>query len=340
MDIKDFDYELPEELIAQHPVEPRDSSRLLLMDKNTGTLEHKAFFRDIVEELGANDVLVFNDTKVLPARLFGVRDGSGGKVETLLLTPCGDLTWECLVKPGKKCPIGQNIIFSDRLIGTVIAKTDFGGRIIRFKAEGDFEEILQEIGEMPLPPYIHEKLEDKNRYQTVYAKNQGSAAAPTAGLHFTPQLLQELKEKGVEMHFLTLHVGLGTFRPVSTERIEDHKMHSEYYKIKEETASAINEAKAKGKRIIAVGTTSVRTLESAAINGKIIATHGSTSIFIYPGYSFKIVDALITNFHLPQSTLLMLVSAMAGREHSLYAYKEAVKAGYRFFSFGDAMFIR
>lgn len=340
MKVTEFDYELPEELIAQHPVEPRDTSRLMTLDKVTGEVGHKAYFYDIIDELGPNDVLVFNDTKVIPARLYGHRKESGGKVEVLLLTPCGENTWECLVKPGKKCPIGQDIVFNEKLSGTVIDKTDFGGRIIRFTVDGVFDDIIQDIGEMPLPPYIHEKLEDQNRYQTVYAREKGSAAAPTAGLHFTPELLERLKAKGVTLAFVTLHVGLGTFRPVSAEVIEDHQMHSEYYVVTQETADIINEARRAGKRIVAVGTTSVRTLESATVDGELKAGHDWTQIFIYPGYQYKMVDALITNFHLPQSTLLMLISALAGREHCLAAYKEAVKERYRFFSFGDAMFIR
>ena len=341
MKVTDFDYELPEELIAQHPVEPRDTSRLMLLDKVTGEVSHRAHFYDIVDEVSDGDVLVFNDTKVIPARLYGQREGSGGKVEVLLLTPCGENRWECLVKPGKKCPIGQVIVFDERLKGTVVDKTSFGGRIVEFSCDGVFDDIIQEIGEMPLPPYIHEKLEDKDRYQTVYADKKGSAAAPTAGLHFTPELLEKLRAKGVTLAFLTLHVGLGTFRPVSAEDIEDHEMHSVYYVVTEETANIINKARRDGKRIIAVGTTSVRTLESATgDDGVLKAGHGWTNIFIYPGYTYKMVDALITNFHLPQSTLLMLISALAGREHCLAAYKEAVKEKYRFFSFGDAMFIR
>ena len=341
MKVTDFDYELPEELIAQHPVEPRDTSRLMLLDKVTGEVSHRAHFYDIVDEVSDGDVLVFNDTKVIPARLYGQREGSGGKVEVLLLTPCGENRWECLVKPGKKCPIGQVIVFDEGLKGTVVDTTSFGGRIVEFSCDGVFDDIIQEIGEMPLPPYIHEKLEDKDRYQTVYADKKGSAAAPTAGLHFTPELLEKLRAKGVTLAFLTLHVGLGTFRPVSAEDIEDHEMHSEYYVVTEETANTINKARRDGKRIIAVGTTSVRTLESATgDDGVLKAGHGWTNIFIYPGYTYKMVDALITNFHLPQSTLLMLISALAGREHCLAAYKEAVKEKYRFFSFGDAMFIR
>lgn len=341
MKVTDFDYNLPEELIAQHPVEPRDSSRLMLLDKKTGALEHKAAFRQIVDELSDGDVLVFNNTKVLPARLYGHRQGSGGKVEVLLLSPLGDNRWECLVKPGKKCQVGQVIVFDDRLSCTVLEKTDFGGRIVEFAVNGVFDEIIQELGEMPLPPYIHERLHDQDRYQTVYAVEKGSAAAPTAGLHFTPELLEALKAKGVTLAFVTLHVGLGTFRPVSEEIIEDHDMHREFYTVSQETADIINKAKRDGKRIVAVGTTSVRTLESASNeDGTLRAESGWTQIFIYPGYQWKLVDALITNFHLPQSTLLMLISALAGREHCLVAYQVAVKEKYRFFSFGDAMFIR
>lgn len=341
MKVTDFDYELPEELIAQYPVEPRDTSRLLTLDKISGTVEHKEHFYDLLDELHEGDVLVFNNTKVIPARLYGHREGSGGKVEVLLLTPVGDNKWECLVKPGKKCPIGQVIVFDDRLRATVLDKTDFGGRIVEFTCDGDFDDIIQELGEMPLPPYIHEKLEDKDRYQTVYAKEKGSAAAPTAGLHFTPELLERIKAKGVELEFVTLHVGLGTFRPVSVETIEDHDMHSEFYSVSPDTAKRINDAKTAGRRVIAVGTTSVRTLESATTDdGVLQGTSGWTQIFIYPGYQFKMVDALVTNFHLPQSTLLMLISALAGRDHCLAAYEEAVREKYRFFSFGDAMFIR
>jgi len=341
MKVTDFDYNLPEELIAQHPVEPRDSSRLMLLDKETGAIEHRAAFRQIVDELSDGDVLVFNNTKVLPARLYGHRQESGGKVEVLLLSPLGDNRWECLVKPGKKCQVGQVIVFDDRLSCTVLEKTDFGGRIVEFAVDGVFDEIIQELGEMPLPPYIHERLHDQDRYQTVYAAEKGSAAAPTAGLHFTPELLAALKAKGVTLAFVTLHVGLGTFRPVSEEVIEDHDMHREFYTVSQEVADTINEAKKNGKRIVAVGTTSVRTLESASNeDGTLRAESGWTQIFIYPGYHWKIVDALITNFHLPQSTLLMLISALAGREHCLAAYQVAVKQKYRFFSFGDAMFIR
>lgn len=341
MKVSDFNYDLPEELIAQHPVEPRDASRLMTLDKVSGVISHKDSFRGILDELREGDVLIFNNTKVIPARLYGERKGTGGKVEVLLLTPKGEHLWECLVKPGKKCQKGQELSFGANLEAVVVDHTTFGGRLIQFKPNGNFDEIINDIGEMPLPPYIHEKLEDKDRYQTVYAKEKGSAAAPTAGLHFTPDLLQEIQDKGVQIGFVTLHVGLGTFRPVSVESIEDHDMHKEFYHVSEETAELVNRAKAEGRRVIAVGTTSVRTLESAATDiGHVHSGSDWTQIFIYPGYTYKMVDALITNFHLPQSTLLMLISALAGREHCLAAYEEAVKEKYRFFSFGDAMFIR
>lgn len=341
MKVSDFNYDLPEELIAQHPVEPRDTSRLMTLDKESGAICHKASFHSILEELQEGDVLIFNNTKVIPARLYGERKGTGGKVEVLLLTPKGEHLWECLVKPGKKCLKGQLLSFGPNLEAEVMDHTDFGGRLIQFKPNGNFDEIINDIGEMPLPPYIHEKLEDKDRYQTVYAKEKGSAAAPTAGLHFTPELLAEIQDKGVHIGFVTLHVGLGTFRPVSAESIEDHDMHKEFYYVSEETAELVNRAKAEGRRVIAVGTTSVRTLESAATEvGHVKGGSDWTQIFIYPGYTYKMVDALITNFHLPQSTLLMLISALAGREHCLAAYEEAVRKKYRFFSFGDAMFIR
>ncbi len=339
MKVTDFTYELPEELIAQTPVEPRDSSRLMIYDRATGEIEHKHFY-DIADELQAGDVLVFNDTKVIPARLYGHRQGTGGKVEVLLLTPKGGEKWEVLVKPGKKALPGTVIEFSSELRCRVLDKTDFGGRLVQFECEGSMDEIVDQIGEMPLPPYIHEKLQQKDRYQTVYAREKGSAAAPTAGLHFTPNLLETLKAKGVELVFVTLHVGLGTFRPVSAENIEDHHMHREFYTVTEAAAAAINRAKDEGRRVIAVGTTSVRTLESAGQSGRVQAGSYWTEIFIYPGYTFHILDGLITNFHLPQSTLLMLISALSDREKILHAYETAVKERYRFFSFGDAMFIR
>ena len=337
MEVTDFDYELPQELIAQTPVEPRDSSRLLVMDKKTGELEHRHFY-NLPEYLKPGDLLVFNDTRVIPARLHGIKT-TGAHVEVFLLTRKNATDWEVLVKPGKKLRPGAEIKFSDELSCEIMETTDFGGRIARFKYEGIFEEILDRLGETPLPPYIHEKLEDKERYQTVYNRERGSAAAHTAGLHFTKELMQKIKDMGVEEVFVTLHVGLGTFRPVSEERVEDHKMHSEFYTVSQEAADAINKAKQEGRRIIAVGTTSVRTLESAGATGVMKAGGNWTNIFIYPGFQYKFVDALVTNFHLPQSTLLMLVSALSSRENILNAYKIAVQERYRFFSFGDAMFI-
>ena len=340
MKTSDFDYELPEELIAQHPAAQRDDSRLLVMDKYTGTVEHRVF-RDIVNYLHAGDVLVLNNTKVIPARIFGVKEGGSAKIEVLLLKRDDDLpnTWEVLVHPGKRAKVGTVIDFGEgRLKGEVIANTS-AGRKVTFHFDGIFEEILEELGTMPLPPYIHEQLEDQNRYQTVYAKVDGSAAAPTAGLHFTTELLETLRQNGIEIEEVLLHVGLGTFKPVSEEDIEDHEMHSEYYKISQETADRINKAKAEGRRIISVGTTSTRALESAAKDGRLQAGSGWTNIFIYPGYKWQIIDGLITNFHLPKSTLMMLVSALSTSEHILAAYKEAVAQRYRFFSFGDAMFI-
>jgi S-adenosylmethionine:tRNA ribosyltransferase-isomerase len=336
--LTDFSYELPKELIAQHPAEPRDHARLMLYDRKTGAVEHKHFY-DLVDELRAGDVLVFNDSKVIPARLYGKRVPTGGKVEVLLLTPVGEDRWEVLVKPGKKALPGTTIEFPGGLQAEVLDRTDFGGRVVHFTYDGVFDDIIDKIGEMPLPPYIHEKMEDPNEYQTVYARERGSAAAPTAGLHFTDELLQKIRDKGVEEVFVTLHVGLGTFRPVEEENIEDHQMHSEFYSITPEAADAINRAKAEGRRIIAVGTTSIRTLESAGMTGKLKAGSGWTNIFIYPGFTFHIVDALVTNFHLPESTLLMLISALSTREQILHAYEIAVKEKYRFFSFGDAMFI-
>ena len=340
MKTSDFDYELPEELIAQHPAAQRDHSRLLVMDKYTGTVEHRVF-RDIVDYLHAGDVLVLNNTKVIPARIFGVKEGGTAKIEVLLLKRDDDLpnTWEVLVHPGKRAKVGTVIDFGEgRLKGEVIANTS-AGRKVTFHFDGIFEEILEELGTMPLPPYIHEQLEDQNRYQTVYAKVDGSAAAPTAGLHFTTELLETLRQNGIEIEEVLLHVGLGTFKPVSEEDIEDHEMHSEYYEISQETADRINKAKAEGRRIISVGTTPTRALESAAKDGRLQAGSGWTNIFIYPGYKWQIIDGLITNFHLPKSTLMMLVSALSTREHILAAYKEAVAQRYRFFSFGDAMFI-
>lgn len=335
--VTDFDYELPQELIAQHPMEPRDHSRLLVVDKHTGELQHKHFY-DLVDYLRPGDVLVFNDTRVIPARLHGTKD-TGAHVEVFLLTRRDATDWEVLVRPGKKLQVGARINFSDELSCEVIEHTDFGGRVVRFKYEGIFEEILDRLGETPLPPYITAPLEDKERYQTVYNRERGSAAAPTAGLHFTKELLAKIKELGCEEVFVTLHVGLGTFRPVSEANIEDHKMHKEFYTVSQEAADAINKAKAEGRRIIAVGTTAVRTLESAGADGTLKAGGNWTNIFIYPGYMFRFVDELVTNFHLPQSTLLMLVSTLATRDIMLATYKKAVEERYRFFSFGDAMFI-
>lgn len=335
---KDFYYDLPEELIAQTPAEPRDSSRLLVYDRALKKTEHK-IFRDIADYLNKGDVLVINNTKVLPARMFA-HTTHGGAVEVLLLKRLEKDRWEVLVKPGKKCTRGKILIISDELALTVEDITDSGERIVKFEYSGVFEEILDRVGNMPLPPYIKEKLKDKNRYQTVYARTEGSSAAPTAGLHFTPELLDKLRNKGVEIAEVLLHVGLGTFRPVKEEIITEHKMHSEYYEIGERSAEIINRAKREGRRVIAVGTTSVRTLESAADEkGLIEPCKGNTEIFIYPPYKFKCVDALVTNFHLPESTLIMLVSAMTGREEILSVYAEAVREKYRFFSFGDAMMV-
>lgn len=334
----DFYYELPPELIAQTPATPRDSSRLFVYDRKTGEVQHK-IFRDITHFLKAGDVLVINNTKVLPARMYAHTE-HGGAVEILLLKRLDKDVWEVLAKPGKKCTVGKTFTVSDKLSFTVEGITDSGERIIRFMYDGVFENILDEVGSMPLPPYIKEKLKDKNRYQTVYAKTDGSAAAPTAGLHFTPELLEKIRGMGVEIVEVLLHVGLGTFRPVKEEIITDHKMHGEYYEVTKDAAKKINAAKAEGRRVIAVGTTSVRTLESASPErGKIAAGSGETHIFIYPPYEFKIVDALITNFHLPESTLIMLVAALCGRKKILELYNTAVREKYRFFSFGDAMLI-
>ncbi len=398
MDVKDFDYYLPEELIAQDPLSDRASSRLMVMDTDTGEVTHR-HFKDIIEYLNAGDCLVINDTKVIPARLLGVKEETGAHVELLLLKRMGDDCWECLARPGKKLKKGARMSFGDGLLKAEIRDTgDEGSRIVKFEYEGIFEEVLDRLGEMPLPPYITHKLKDKNRYQTVYAKHEGSAAAPTAGLHFTNELLSDIEKKGVDIARICLHVGLGTFRPVKAEKIEDHHMHSEFYIVDREAAGKINRARQRGNRVICVGTTSMRTLESAAVlnpeykrlvsegvikdenlrenavstsgavmtnteaggvsfgeqyaktavleDGSRVSKYilnpgsGNTEIFIYPGYEFKLVDALITNFHLPQSTLIMLVSALAGRDHVLKAYEEAVRERYRFFSFGDAMFIR
>ena len=337
----DFYYDLPEELIAQTPIKERDHSRLLVLDKKTGEIEHKHFY-DIVDYFNAGDCLVINDTKVLPARLFGTKKDTGSLIEILLLKRIDDKRWETLVKPGKKARIGAEIIFKENLLsGKIVEVHEDGNRIIEFDYKGIFEEILDQLGEMPLPPYIHEKLEDKNRYQTIYARHPGSAAAPTAGLHFNDEVLKKLEDKGVDIARLTLHVGLGTFRPVKAEFISEHKMHSEYYELSESEADKINKAKQGSKRVISVGTTSTRTLETIGDeNGFVKPQKGWTDIFIFPGYKYRVVDALITNFHLPESTLIMLVSALAGKDNIMGAYKTAVEHKYRFFSFGDAMFIK
>ena len=339
--VKDFDYYLPEELIAQDPLEKRSDSRLMIVGREDGSIEHKHFY-DIIDYVNPGDCLVINDTKVIPARLMGVKEDTGASIEVLLLKRREEKAWETLVKPGKKARVGARISFGDGLlVGEVIDIVEEGNRLIRFEYEGIWEELLDKLGQMPLPPYITHKLQDRNRYQTVYAKNDGSAAAPTAGLHFTKELLEQLKENGVEIAHVTLHVGLGTFRPVKVDNILEHHMHSEFYVVEQEEADKINAAKANGKRIISVGTTSTRTLESVADeNGIVRAGSGWTDIFIYPGYKFKVVDCLITNFHLPESTLLMLVSAFSSRENMLNAYEVAVSERYRFFSFGDAMFIQ
>lgn len=340
MDVKDFYYDLPQELIAQDPLSDRSGSRLMVLDKNTGEIEHR-IFRDITEYLRPGDCLVINNTKVIPARLYGVKEDTGAKIEVLLLKRKENDVWETLVKPGRKCKPGTRLSFGEGLLtGEVTEIVEEGNRLIQFHYEGIFEEILDRLGQMPLPPYITHQLEDKNRYQTVYAKYDGSAAAPTAGLHFTPELLEQVRQMGVEIAEVTLHVGLGTFRPVKETDVLKHHMHSEFYRIDQSEADKINRAKKEGHRVIAVGTTSTRTLESAADeNGYLRETSGWTEIFIYPGYQFKVIDGLITNFHLPESTLVMLVSALAGREHVLNAYAEAVAQRYRFFSFGDAMFL-
>lgn len=341
MNVKDYDYDLPEELIAQDPLEDRSSSRLMVLDRQTGDVEHR-HFTDILEYLHPGDCLVINNTKVIPARLFGVKEDTQAKIEVLLLKRKENDIWETLVKPGKKAKPGTKLVFGDGLLtAEVVDVVEEGNRLIQFHYDGIFEEILDQLGQMPLPPYITHQLKDKNRYQTVYAKYDGSAAAPTAGLHFTKELLQKVKDMGVDIAEVTLHVGLGTFRPVKVENVLDHHMHSEFYMVSQEAADKINRAKENGHRVIAVGTTSTRTLEAAADeNGRLHETSGWTEIFIYPGYQFKVIDALITNFHLPQSTLVMLVSALAGREHVLHAYEIAVKERYRFFSFGDAMLIK
>ena len=341
MKTSDFDFYLPEELIAQHPLEKRDTSRLMVLDKKTGEIEHK-IFKDIIDYLNEGDTLVLNNTRVMPARLIGEKENTGGKIEFLLLKRLEGDKWECLAKPGKTAKPGRRFTFGDgKLKCEVLEVLETGNRVIEFEYDGIFEEVLDSLGEMPLPPYIHERLEDSERYQTVYSKEKGSAAAPTAGLHFTEELLEQIKAKGVNIAYVTLHVGLGTFRPVKAETIDEHVMHSEFYQVSEETARIVNETKDRGGKIISVGTTSTRTLETIGDeNGRIKECSGWTNIFIYPGYKFKVVDNLITNFHLPESTLIMLVSTLAGKDHVLNAYNEAVKERYRFFSFGDAMFIK
>lgn len=341
MKVSDFDFYLPEELIAQHPLEKRDESRLMVLDRETGAIEHKKFY-DIINYLNEGDTLVLNNTRVMPARLIGEKENTGGKIEFLLLKRVEGDKWECLAKPGKSARVGRRFTFGEgKLKAEVVEVLENGNRIVEFYYEGIFEQVLDSLGEMPLPPYIHERLDDRERYQTVYSKEKGSAAAPTAGLHFTKELMEKIREKGVNIVYLTLHVGLGTFRPVKVENIENHDMHSEYYVLSKESADIINETKKKGKRVISVGTTSTRTLETIGDeNGMVKEQSGWTNIFIYPGYKFKVVDNLITNFHLPESTLIMLVSTLAGQEHVLNAYNEAVKEKYRFFSFGDAMFIK
>ena len=341
MKTSDFDFYLPEELIAQHPLEKRDYSRLMVLDKATGEIEHKHFY-DVIEYLNSGDTLVLNNTRVMPARLIGEKSESGGKIEFLLLKRIEGDKWECLAKPGKRAKIGTEFTFGEgKLKCKVVDIVEEGNRIIEFSYEGIFEQVLDELGEIPLPPYITERLDDRERYQTVYSKEQGSAAAPTAGLHFTKELLEKVKEKGVNIAYVTLHVGLGTFRPVKVDDVNEHVMHSEFYHLEEEDAKIINETKKRGNKIISVGTTSTRTLETIGDeNGFVKAQSGWTNIFIYPGYKFKVVDKLITNFHLPESTLIMLVSALAGKEKVMNAYNEAVKERYRFFSFGDSMIIK
>lgn len=341
MQLSDFNFDLPEELIAQDPLEDRSSSRLMVVDKVTGETDHRTF-KNIIEYLNEGDCLVLNNTKVIPARLYGIKEGTDASVEILLLKREQNDIWECLVRPGKKLRTGAKVNFGNGILkGEIIDVMEDGNRHIKFYYDGIFEEILDELGQMPLPPYIKHQLKDKNRYQTVYAKYDGSAAAPTAGLHFTKELLNEIRAKGVEIAYVTLHVGLGTFRPVKVDNILEHHMHSEYYEILQSEADKINNAKKRGNKVICVGTTSCRTVESAADeNGLLKESKGWTDIFIFPGYKFKVLDRLITNFHLPESTLLMLVSALAGRENILNAYKEAVEQRYRFFSFGDAMFIK
>lgn len=341
MDLKEFYYYLPKELIAQEPLKDRAKSRLLVLDRETGHIEHR-IFEDIVDYLNPGDCLVLNDTRVIPARLIGSRQDTGGKIEFVLLKKTGINIWEVLVKPGKRAKIGSEFVFGDgRLKAKVLGYTDAGGRVVEFFYEGIFEQVLDELGQMPVPPYIKKKLKDRERYQTVYAREPGSAAAPTAGLHFTKELLEKIRQKRVRIVFITLHVGLGTFRPVKVQKIEEHRMHEEYYEVSPETAEIINNTKENGHRIIAVGTTSTRTLETVGSgDGRVKPQSGWSGIFIYPGYKFKVIDGLITNFHLPESTLIMLVSAFAGKDKVFKAYEEAIKKRYRFYSFGDAMFIK
>ncbi|MBQ7075493.1 MAG: tRNA preQ1(34) S-adenosylmethionine ribosyltransferase-isomerase QueA [Clostridia bacterium] len=339
MKLSEFDYQLPQELIAQKPLQQRDSSRMLVMDKNTGELTHRHFY-DVLEYLNEGDCLILNNSRVIPARLFGVREDTGSPIEFLLLSRKETDIWEVILKPGKKAKVGKRFVFGEgKLRAEVIDIVNDGNRLVRFEYEGLYENIIDEIGEMPLPPYIKEKLQDKERYQTVYSKIDGSSAAPTAGLHFTEELLEKARQKGVNVGFVTLHVGLGTFRPVKEDVVENHKMHSEFYELSQETADLIINTKKSGNKVVAVGTTTCRTLETVAQKGELKASTGWTDIFIYPPYEFKVIDRLITNFHLPQSTLLMLISAFAGKENVFNAYEEAIKEKYRFFSFGDAMFI-
>ncbi len=337
---REFNYDLPEELIAQEPIEPRDASRMLVLDRKTGEYTDR-IFRDVIDYLQPGDCLILNDSRVLPARLLGVRAATGAHVELLLLTPKGEDVWEVLAGPGRRAKPGDTIVFGDGLLTADVLQVVAGGnRLVKFSYEGNFYQVLDTVGQMPLPPYIHQKLQDRERYQTVYSREPGSAAAPTAGLHFTPELLERVKEKGVEVAFVTLHVGLGTFRPVKEEEITDHQMHAEHYELSAETAAVINRTRERGGRVIGVGTTSCRTLESVGLtDGRVCPAEGWTEIFIYPGYRFQVLDGLITNFHLPESTLIMLVSAFAGYEHTMAAYRHAVEERYRFFSFGDCMVI-
>lgn len=338
MKISDFDYDLPIDKIAQVPIKSRDHSKLMVVNRNSGQLEHEHFY-NLIDYLGPNDLLVLNETRVIPARLHGVRADTGGKLEVLLLRPFSDKQWEVLIKPGKRGKIGTKLNFGDKLYATVVSVTEVGGRVLEFDYQGDFDSILDELGETPLPPYITAELEDRERYQTVYSREKGSVAAPTAGLHFTADLLEQVQAKGVKLATVTLHVGLGTFRPIQVDEIQDHRMHAEYYSISAENADLINDCQAKGGKVVAIGTTTVRVLETLVQDGQIKPGSGWTDIFIYPGYNFQVVDALVTNFHLPKSSLLLLVSAFATKDIIKSAYEEALKADYRFFSFGDAMLI-